>query len=97
MDNRDFKLLDKAVTGLIAGQQEMSHGFRRTNELLRQTTELLMKTVDQVADLTTKSEEQEDRYRELLDVLRTIGENSADTQQRLARVEARLDKLEEAG
>lgn len=90
MDNNDFKLLDKAVSGLIAGQQEMSHGFRQAGDLLQ-------KTVEQVAWLTSKSEEQEERYREMLDVLRTIGQNSSDTQQRLTRVEERLDRLEDVG
>ena len=68
------------------------------------TQNALGKTIDEVAVLTTKSEEQEDRYRDLLDVLRQMADNSTDaakwrsaSDDRMSSLEQRLSKLEDVG
>lgn len=111
MDSKDFKLLDKAISGLIAGQQEMSHEHGQTKKAMGSMQETmramqaamnsmqdtLTDTIGSVERLEQASLQQEDRYRDLLDILRKIGDTSVDTQQRLTRVEERLDRLEDAG
>ena len=111
MDNRDFELLDKAVSGLIAGQQEMSHEHGQTKMTMRAMQETMVtmqaamvtfqealgETMETTERLEQASKRQEDRYRDLLDVLRTIGHSSTETQQRLTNVETRLGQIEDAG
>lgn len=107
--NRDFELLNKAVTGLLAGQQELSFSHEQTRggvvslSKAMESMQIAMtamqgaiqETAATVEGEIQASKRQEDRYRELIDILKDMAEGDTEVRQRLAKVEERLDRLED--
>lgn len=89
----------------MVGQQELSQGFEATRRGLEAAKQALVTTIDEVSGLARKSESQEQRYLELLDILREMSERSADAakwrkaaEERMeGSFEERIAKLEDAG
>lgn len=119
----DNRILNKALAGLLTGQQTLSQAFSRTNKGLERTNESLGKTCQAVAEtqkaladtrealadtqealaetivrvdgVVESSRAQEERLKNVIEVLGSMAERNVGSEKWRRTAEERMDSLEE--
>ncbi len=86
---------DQKYESLLTVSLALMEGQNSTTERLKRMTAVITKTQLLASELVEESQAQEKRYQEMVDILRSMGDTSVETQKRLAALESAVADLQQ--